>query len=222
MAREVVQVFAPLGRPFELVLVDDCSTDETWQRIEELARKDARVRGVRHTRNAGQSAAVWTGFQNTQSGILATLDGDLQNDPADLPTLLARLAEADFACGVRLNRKDTILRRLSSQVARAARKMSFGVDFQDTGCAVRVFKRECLAGLFPFNGLHRFLPVLVHAAGHKVVEVPVNHRSRVAGVSKYGVWNRLGRGIVDLFGVAWYRKRLLKSVAVEHTGGSAV
>ncbi len=212
LAREILAALAPLNRPFEIVFVDDASTDATWSDIAAERAKDPRVRGLRHARNAGQSAAVWTGLQATTAPILCTLDGDRQNDPADLPRLLAELATCDFACGARMNRQDTFVRRASSRVARWARSAVLGVDFADTGCALRAFRRSALAGLFPFNGLHRFLPVLVHGGGATVREIPVNHRPRVAGVSKYGVWNRLGRGVADLFALAWYQRRRLRPV----------
>ncbi len=209
MVRQVAEAMsASVGR-YELVFVDDGSTDGTWGRILEARRQQTFVRGLRHARNAGQSAALWTGIQATSSPVIATLDGDLQNDPAELPHMLALLGAADFVCGMRLNRQDNWVRRVSSRVARWARKTALGVDFQDTGCALRVFKREALAGIFGFNGLHRFLPVLVAGGGFRTREIPVNHRPRVAGVSKYGVWNRLWRGIFDLFAIAWYQKRRL-------------
>lgn len=216
MAREVAAALSKTGRDWELVFVDDASTDETPARILEAMRGDAHVRGLRHQRNAGQSAAVWTGIQATSSPILCTLDGDLQNDPADLPAMIAGLGEVDFVSGMRLNRQDTWVRKVSSRIARSARKTALGVDFRDTGCAIRAFKRSALAGVFPFNGLHRFLPVLVHGGGASTREVPVNHRPRVAGVSKYGVWNRLGRGLYDLIAISWYQKRRYRPVgAVE-------
>ena len=214
LAREVASAMDPLARAYELVFVDDASTDETWKKIAEARRLDPRVRGLRHARNAGQSAALWTGIQATTSPILASLDGDLQNDPADLPRLIAELERVDFVSGMRLSRQDSWLRKVSSRIARWARKTALGVDFADTGCAIRAFKRTALTGVFPFNGLHRFLPVIVHGGGFKTLEMPVNHRPRVAGVSKYGVWNRLGRGIYDLFAIAWYQKRRYRPVAV--------
>lgn len=224
MAREVTTAFASVPNDWELVFVDDGSRDATWAQITEAARANPRVRGVRHTRNAGQSAALWTGIQSTTRPLLATLDGDLQNDPADLPRLLGELETCDFACGWRQNRQDTFVRRVSSRLARWARGAALGAEFRDTGCALRVFKRAALEGVFGFNGLHRFLPILVAGGGFRVREIPVNHRARVAGVSKYGVWNRLGRGLHDLIGVAWYQRRRLKPVPVERTppsGGAA-
>ena len=214
MMREVATAMSKAGSEWELVFVDDASTDETPKRIIEAAQAERRVRGLRHQRNAGQSAAVWTGIQATNSPILCTLDGDLQNDPADLPKMIAELERVDFVSGMRLSRQDTWLRKVSSKIARQARKTALGVDFRDTGCAIRAFKRTALAGVFPFNGLHRFLPVLVHGGDASTLEVPVNHRPRVAGVSKYGVWNRLGRGIYDLIAISWYQKRRYRPVQV--------
>ena len=212
MAREVSDAMKTAGRSYELVFVDDASTDGTWKKIEEARRQFPNVRGLRHAANSGQSAALWTGIQASHSEIIATLDGDLQNDPADIPQMLPALAKADFVCGVRAKRRDTFVRRSSSKIARWARRSALKVDFCDTGCAMRVFKRSALAGVFPFNGFHRFLPVLVHGNGVSTLEVPVNHRPRVAGVSKYGVWNRVWRGIYDLIALSWFQKRRLRPV----------
>jgi glycosyltransferase involved in cell wall biosynthesis len=213
----VAQVLAALRdehRAFELVLVDDASTDATWERITAANAADPRVRGLRHGRNAGQSAALWTGFRHSRAPVIVTLDGDLQNDPADFPRLLAGLETCDVVCGWRQKRQDNWLRRVSSGIARKARAAMLGVDFRDTGCGLRAFKRPVLEPLFAFNGFHRFMPVLAHSAGARVIEIPVNHRPRHAGTSKYGVWNRLGRGIVDLFAVRWYQQRRIPSIAI--------
>ncbi len=219
MLREVAAALNPTGRAWELVFVDDGSTDGTWRRIADARAQEPRVRGIRHLRNAGQSAAVWTGIQHTPTPLLATLDGDLQNDPAEIPRLLPLLAAVDFVCGDRsANRRDSGVRKISSAVARWFRTTALGYDFRDTGCALRVFKRECVDGLTAFNGLHRFLPILVAGAGWKTREVPVNHRARVAGVSKYGVWNRVWRGLYDLIGVGWLMKRRLRPTPVENLG----
>lgn len=218
LVAEVKAAFASESRSWEIVLVDDGSSDATWERIRGEAAADRRVRGLRHVRNRGQSAAVWTGLVGTEAGLLCTLDGDLQNDPAELPRMLALLGpELDFVCGHRVQRQDNWVRKLSSRVARWARRLALRHDFADTGCALRAFKRSCLHGVFVFNGLHRFLPILVAGNGSRCREVPVNHRPRVAGVSKYGVWNRLGRGLFDLVGVAWYARRRIAAVEVERT-----
>lgn len=212
MVREVQAAMAPLEMEYELVFIDDASTDTTWEQIGKAQMIESRVRGIKHTRNAGQSAALWTGMQSTTTPLIATLDGDLQNNPADFPMMLEALESCDFVCGVRTKRNDTWLRRVSSKIARKARKAALKVDFCDTGCAMRVFKRTALKGIFPFNGLHRFMPVLVHGAGARTREVPVSHRPRVAGVSKYGLHNRLWRGIADLFAIAWYQKRRIGEI----------
>ncbi len=212
LAQRILTAFQNESRPIELILVDDGSRDDTWQRILTVRQADPRVRAIRHLQNAGQSASLWTGFKASRGAIVGTLDGDLQNDPADLPRMLALLTTCDLVCGVRTKRMDNALRRLSTRIARAARKLALGVDFQDTGCNLRVFKRSILENLPAFNGVHRFMPVLAHAAGAVVQETPVVHHPRVAGHSKYGVWNRLGRGIYDLIGVRWFQKRQLKTV----------
>ena len=213
LADEIAAAMEKVPQSYELVFVDDASTDATWEKIRDAQQQNACVRALRHARNAGQSAALWTGIQATTSPILVTLDGDRQNDPADLPKLLDELGDCDFVCGVRCERHDNWLRRVSTRVARAARRQVLQVDFCDTGCAFRAFRREALNGVFPFNGVHRFLPVLVHANGIRTKQIPIGHRPRVAGESKYGLWDRLWRGIYDLIGLSWYQKRRLPRVA---------
>lgn len=219
LAEEVAGAMEKERADYELVFVDDASSDGTWERIGEARERNPRIRGLRHRERSGQSAAVWTGIQGSQGAVIATMDGDRQNDPADYPRLLKELESADFVCGWRSNRKDSGIRKISSGVARKARKAVLGAAFRDTGCAMRVFKRECLQGVFPFNGLHRFLPILVQNGGFRCREVEVNHRSRVAGVSKYGIGNRLWRGILDLLAMWWYQKRRIPPVAVEELEG---
>jgi dolichol-phosphate mannosyltransferase len=213
MVREVAAAFADGRIPYELVFVDDGSRDQTWEEIQAAVRAHPEVRGLRHCQNRGQSAAVWTGILRTTTPLIATLDGDLQNNPADIPSFFRYLEEADLICGVRQKRQDTWVRRCSSKIARWTRKTFLGVDFQDTGCALRLFKRELVGHLFPFNGMHRFLPLLAYWGGAVVKEVPVLHRSRQFGLSKYGIWNRLGRGIADVMALRWYRRRCFFRVA---------
>ena len=209
----VERIFTAIGDDpagIEVILVDDASTDATWLRIVEARQKDLRVRGMRHPQNRGQSAALWTGFSCARGSILATLDGDLQNDPADFPRMLGELKTCDMVCGVRTKRADNALRRISTRVARWARRTALRVDFADTGCNLRVFKAHVLPALPAFDGIHRFMPVLAHGAGAAVKETPVAHHPRTAGVSKYGLWNRLGRGIRDLVMVGLFLRRQLK------------
>jgi dolichol-phosphate mannosyltransferase len=215
------QVFAAMQNErngLELILVDDASTDDTWERILEAQRTDRRIRAIHHLERGGQSAALWTGFRASHGEILATLDGDLQNDPADLPRLLGELTTCDLVCGVRARRMDNTVRRLSSRIARIARRIVLGVDFRDSACNLRAFKRSVLDILPAFDGIHRFMPILAQSGGATVKEMSVAHHPRVAGTSKYGLWNRLGRGILDLVMVALYRRRQLKRIPVsEHT-----
>ncbi|HTL54329.1 MAG TPA: glycosyltransferase family 2 protein [Candidatus Limnocylindrales bacterium] len=213
LADEVFKAFQNESRTLELVLVDDASSDGTWQQMLQAQQSDTRVRPLRLVCHSGQSAALWAGFTASRGSIIATLDGDLQNDPADLPRMLKELTTYDLVCGLRIKRMDNRVRRISTAVARWARKTALGVDFRDSGCNLRVFKRTVLEKLFPFDGLHRFMPIIAHYAGAQVIETPVQHHARTAGKSKYGVWNRVGRGIWDLIGVAWYRKRQLKNLA---------
>lgn len=222
MVDELTRTFAPTRFDWEMVLVDDGSTDGTWQSICSVSLRDSRVRGLRHINNRGQSAAVWTGITRSTGAMICTLDGDLQNDPSELPRMLEMLTEVDFVSGHRVNRQDNGIRKLSSRVARGVRMWALRSDFADTGCALRAFKRRSLEGVFPFNGLHRFLPILVEGNGSRAVEIPVKHRQRLAGVSKYGIWNRLGRGIWDLMAMAWYQRRRIAPVEVVPTPGPDV
>jgi dolichol-phosphate mannosyltransferase len=215
LAEQILRALDKHAGGIELVFVDDFSTDDTWQRILEASRTEPRLRPVRHLRNAGQSAALWTGFKNSRSPIIATLDGDLQNDPADLPGMLARLTDCDMVTGVRTKRADNLLRRISTRVARQARKLALGMDFADTACNLRVFRRSVLETIPAFDSMHRFMPILAHNAGAVVKEMAVTHHPRTAGRSKYGLWNRLGRGIRDLRMVRWYLKRQIRRVPVE-------
>jgi len=212
LTQQVFQALSKEPRALELLLVDDGSTDDTWDQILNAQRTEPRLRAIRLHKHSGQSAALWIGFKASHGAVVATLDGDLQNDPADLPRLLEALSHSDLVCGVRTRRMDNSLRRFSSAVARWARKLVLGVDFRDTGCNLRVFKRSVLQNLFPFDGLHRFMPILAQFGGATVLEMPISHRPRIAGKSKYGVWNRLGRGVCDLAMIAWYRKRQLSKI----------
>jgi dolichol-phosphate mannosyltransferase len=210
------EVFAALdGEDFELLLVDDASTDATLAEMRQArAALGPRLRILRHRRRAGQSTALLTGVRAARSPWVASLDGDGQNDPADIPRLLARLREPGFAPGVQLvigdrrrGRHDRWLRRVSSRVANAVRNAVLHDGVPDSGCGLKLLRRDAFLALPYFDHMHRFLPVLVRQAGGQVLSVPVSHRPRLRGQSKYGVANRLFVGIVDLFGVAWLGRR---------------
>jgi dolichol-phosphate mannosyltransferase len=195
------------GLAHEIILVDDCSTDRTLALIE----RRPEVRVIEFEKNTGQSAAMYAGIMAAQGEIIALLDGDLQNDPADIPRLIAELEKgADLACGYRANRKDTPFKRLQSRIANFVRSRFTGDGVRDTGCTLKAMRRECRTALVPFYGMHRFLPALIKGGGYRIVEIPVNHRPRTAGVSKYGFGNRALKATMDMFGVKWILSRQIK------------
>jgi len=198
------------GRRWELVLVDDGSTDGSGELLLSEAARDARLVALRFEKNAGQSAALAAGLARARGDVVVTLDADLQNDPADIGSLLAALAGADVVSGVRAKRHDSWIRLVSSRIANATRRAVLGDKVTDIGCSLKAYRREVLEGLPMFVGVHRFLPALCSFRGARVVEVPVHHRPRTRGVSKYGMGNRLWRGIHDLVGVSWLKVRLLR------------
>tara|TARA_R110002049_G_scaffold121755_1_gene276569 strand:- start:132 stop:881 length:750 start_codon:yes stop_codon:yes gene_type:complete len=199
---------------YEIIYVDDGSTDATLSRLHALKNEFPMLRVIRHRASCGQSRAVTTGVTAARHEWIATLDGDGQNDPADIPALLAQLADPgqphnlELLAGWRAKRIDTFLRRSSSRVANAVRSRMLKDNTPDTGCGLKVFARETFLQLPNFDHVHRFLPALVMRNGGAVVSVPVHHRARERGTSKYGVHNRLWVGIIDLFGVAWLQRRV--------------
>jgi glycosyltransferase involved in cell wall biosynthesis len=198
------------SRTWELILVDDGSSDGTGELLEAEAARDPRLLVLRFEKNAGQSAALAAGLFRARGPVVVTLDADLQNDPADIPNLLAALANADVVSGVRAKRHDSWIRLVSSRIANATRRAVLGDSVTDIGCSLKAYRRETLEGLPMFVGVHRFLPALCAFRGARVVEVAVKHRARTLGVSKYGMGNRLWRGIHDLIGVSWLKVRLLR------------
>ncbi len=221
LVAEIRAALEGLADPWEVLLVDDGSTDGSWERIRAEAGRDPRVRGLRLAANRGQTAAFAAGFRAARGELVVTLDADLQNDPADIPRLLEvqRHEDADVVLGVRRNRRDNLVRRLSSRIANAYRRWRTRDDTRDTGCSLKVFRACFLRDMPLFTGMHRFLPTLARLQGaRKVVQVEVNHRPRLHGRSKYGVWNRLWVGLADVRTVAWMQKRHLAYEVVEETG----
>jgi dolichol-phosphate mannosyltransferase len=194
------------GLDHEIVFVDDGSVDRTVERIETASN----IHVIRFEKNTGQSAAIYAGLQAARGATAVLIDGDLQNDPADIPRLLAEIASgADVVCGYRVKRKDTAVKRLTSRIANAVRSRFTKDGVRDTGCTLKAMRRECVSSLVPFKGMHRFIPALVKGAGYRLVEIPVNHRSRRFGESKYGLGNRALRATIDMFGVRWLLARRL-------------
>lgn len=210
LIEELAGVLRGLGRPFEIIAVDDASQDGSAAALVALRTEFPELRVLRHRRNAGQSAAFAAAFHAARGAVVVTMDGDRQHDPQDIPRLLEALAPG-VACvtGIRANRRDDAVKRLSSRLANGFRNAVTGAPVTDAGCTLRALRRECLRELPAFNGLHRWIPTILQYQGWKVVELPINHRPRPAGVSKYGVGNRLWRGLRDCFAMRWYRARAL-------------
>ncbi|MFQ5525649.1 MAG: glycosyltransferase family 2 protein [Thermoanaerobaculia bacterium] len=192
---------------YEIILVDDASTDASPGVMRRLAEANQYLRVIRHDCNLGQSAALVAGFERARGAIVITLDADLQNDPGDIPRLLEELDDCDVVCGIRTERQDSWVRKVSSRIANGARNWMTSESIADVGCSLRAYRAEFLRGLPAFDGMHRFLPTLLRLNGARVREIPVNHRPRRFGTSKYGVNDRLWRGISDLFGVRWLQRR---------------
>jgi dolichol-phosphate mannosyltransferase len=197
---------------FEVVYVDDGSSDATPQRLAEAMQQYPRLRVLSHRASCGQSTALMTGVRAAAGEWIATLDGDGQNDPADIPKLLAardrgRAAALWLIAGYRKSRRDTWLKRLSSRIANGVRSRLLGDATPDTGCGLKLIRRATYLELPYFDHMHRFLPALVQRAGGQTVSVEVNHRPRTRGTSNYGLFDRLWVGIVDLFGVMWLKRR---------------
>jgi len=194
------------GLDYEIIFVDDGSSDRTVERI----APGPVIRVLRFEKNAGQSAALYAGLHQARGGTAVLIDGDLQNDPADIPRLLAEIERgADLVCGYRAQRKDTFVKRVTSRVANFVRSRFTKDGVRDTGCTLKAMRRECIGALLPFKGMHRFIPALVKGGGYRLVEIPVNHRPRKFGQSKYGLGNRAIRATTDMFGVRWLLSRRL-------------
>jgi dolichol-phosphate mannosyltransferase len=221
LVTELEQVLAGVGKPFEVICVDDCSSDGTAAELHALKAGNPSLRVLRHRGNLGQSAAIATGFKAARGELVITLDGDGQNDPASIPAMLEALGpDVAAVCGLRVKRNDSAVKRISSRLAGLFRNRVIGDSVMDSGCGLRVIRRRALAEIPIFNGMHRFLPSLLRFQGHRVVEIPVLHRVRRAGLSKYGIGNRLWRGIRDCMAIRWYKARCLPSDRLDPDGGA--
>jgi len=199
----ITEVLSTCTHCDEIIAVDDGSTDGTDRIL-------AQIHGVtvlRLPRNLGQSAAIYAGLQAASGDAIATLDGDGQNDPADLARMTSLLADADLVIGYRAHRHDSWSKRIGSRIANRIRHALLHDHVRDSGCGIKVLRREVRQAFIPFNGLHRFMPALARKAGFRVIETPVNHRPRRSGTSKYTNWERALRGVYDLIGVSWYLRR---------------
>lgn len=209
---EIAAALEPLKQEFEIVIVDDHSSDDTARLLPQLKTSHPQLRILSLQKRSGQTAALDAGLRRVRGAFVAMLDADLQNDPADIPRLLEVLQSRSFDLvnGWRANRRDPWIRLVSTRVANRVRNWLTHEQIHDSACGLKVFRRECIDRLKLFNGMHRFLPTLVRMEGFDVVEVPVNHRPRVAGKAKYGVFNRVFKAFHDCLAVRWMQGRTLQ------------
>ena len=221
---ELRGVLERLGLAFEVVFVDDGSRDRSAEIIRSFRESDQRVRLVRLKTNGGETAATDAGFKAARGRRVVVMDADLQNDPSDIPMLLSYLDQWDAVTGWRVDRAagDNVVRRASSRIANRVRNWVSDETIQDSGCTFRAFRRECLRGLVLYRGFHRFIPTLLKMRGYRVIEVPVGHRPRQFGRSKYGVLNRAVVAFADLLVIRWMSARLLRYEIVEDVGGDLI
>jgi len=221
---ELREVLDRLGLAFEVIFVDDGSRDRSAEIIRGFREADARVRLVRLKENGGETAATDAGFKAARGRRVVVMDADLQNDPRDIPTLLSHLDHWDVATGWRVQRAqgDGLVRRVSSWIANGLRNWVSDESIHDSGCTFRAFRRECLRGLVLYRGFHRFIPTLLKMRGYRVIEVPVRHRPRRFGRSKYGVVSRAVVAGADLLAIRWMKARLLRYEVVEDVGGDLI
>lgn len=213
LLRRVGAALAPIGRPFEVIVCDDGSNDQTPQLLAEGMATYPWLRVLRMARNGGQSAAFDAGFKAARGQIVATIDGDLQNDPEEIPRLLPMLDQGegyDMITGWRKDRHDTKFRRFQTRIANRVRNWLSDETIQDSASSLKIYRRHCVEGLHLYTGMHRFFPTLVKMRGFRVLETPVKHSARYAGTAKYGLRNRAVRAFVDLLAVRWMKKRYLR------------
>jgi glycosyltransferase involved in cell wall biosynthesis len=207
---EVTEVLQGLGTSYEMIFVDDGSTDGSRALLRRMITQDPRIRLLGFKRNCGETGAGAAGLKEARGKIVITMDADLQNDPKDIPKMLDYLQDYDMVSGWREKREDSWIKRITSKIANGIRNRLSQESVRDSGCTFRVYKQECLQNLKLYKGMHRFMPTLVRMEGFRVIEIPINHRPRKYGVSKYNTWNRMGRAFVDLLAVRWMKSRHIR------------
>ena len=217
LLREIAAALHGKGWSYEIVAVDDGSTDRSLDILRQVRAEQPALRVLALEKNSGQTAALDAAWRAARGRLVVSLDADLQNDPADIPAMVGRLEESgsDMVIGVRVNRADTWSRKVQSRIGNSVRNWITGDVITDTGCSLKLVKREAIERVRLFTGMHRFLPTLVRYAGYRVVEMPVNHRPRRFGASKYGAMNRAFRGLADCFAVRWMGRRMLNYSVIE-------
>ncbi len=220
LVERIREVFTPTGLSFEAVIVDDCSTDGTREKLLALHQKYPWLRVISLQKNSGQTAAMDAGFRHARGKIFGTLDADMQNDPAEIARLMKLLSpDVDMVNGWRKDRQDKNkgMRRIQTKIANGIRNWISDDDIKDSACGLKVYKRECLDGLTLYKGMHRFFPTLVKMRGFHVIEVPISHHPRLTGVTKYKFGSRVFRALIDLFAVRWMKKRVIRYEAKDLT-----
>ncbi|SFL34156.1 glycosyltransferase family 2 protein [Halanaerobium salsuginis] len=209
LTARIITVVAELDYNCQLVYVDDGSQDGSSEQIDQLAKKHPNLKALHFTENNGQTAAFLAGFRSSEAKYIATLDADLQIDPADVKKLIPYLKDYDMVIGIRSKRNDSWVKKISSLIANRARNLITAEEITDTGCPLKIFRSEVQANFYPFQGMHRFYPTLAKMTGYQVKEVEVNHHQRQHGSSKYGINNRLWCGILDTIAVRWMKNRII-------------
>ena len=209
LVAELEPIMNDLRQPWELICVDDGSTDRTRSILQELSINKPYLRTLVFNKNYGQSSAFDAGFKSAKGSFVITMDGDRQNDPADIPTLIEAIKDCDLVCGIRVNRRDPWIKKITSFIANQVRKRFCQDGVRDTGCSLKVYRGDCLRKIKMFQGMHRFLPALFKIEGFAIKEVPVNHRERAKGQTKYNFFNRSFNTIADMLAVRWMSKRHL-------------
>ena len=209
LIEEIEPIMQRLNKPWELICIDDGSTDRTKEILKDLLSKKTYLRALFFKKNYGQSSAFDAGFKAAKGEYVITLDGDRQNDPADIPKLLDAINHCDLACGSRVNRKDPWSKKITSLLANYVRRNICDDGVKDTGCSLKVYRSSALRKIKMYQGMHRFLPALFKIEGFRIIEVPVNHRERTKGKTKYNFFNRSFNTLADLAAVRWMKKRQL-------------
>jgi len=217
LVKEIYEAVTPLEKSWELIFIDDGSTDETRKKVEEHLLSIPEIKLIAFDKNYGQSSAFDAGFKAAKGQFVITLDGDGQNDPKDIPALLTLALDADLVCGYRKKREDSWVKKITSKIANAVRSRVCGDGVRDTGCSLKVYRSDSLRSIKMYQGMHRFLPALFLIEGFLVKEAPVNHRRRMRGKTKYNFLNRSLNTVVDMLAVLWMRKRALRYQILKRT-----
>lgn len=211
LLEEIHQACEKIGKPWEIVITNDCSEDNTLEILKDLKTKYPQLRILNQKKRSGQTAGWDAAIRAAKGYLVATMDADLQNNPAELPRMVEALEKegVDMVNGWRKERNDPWIRLASTKIANGVRNWLTHEDIHDSACGLKLFKRHCMDRIKMYNGMHRFMPTLIKTEGYKVIEIPVHHRPRTAGLAKYGVWNRVFKAFRDTFAVRWMQSRVV-------------